>query len=309
VAIQDGVAERNRPVLTEQRLEFRIGVHTADVVIESDDILGDGVNVAARLEGLALPGGICVSSRVWEDAQGRLELGFYDLGEQHLKNIPRPIRVYRVVTAGSDGADMRSSLPLPAKPSIAVLPFHNMSGDPEQEYFADALTEDIVTALSRWRWFFVIARDSSFAYKGQKVDATRVGAELGVRYILEGSVRKAGARVRVNAQLIDASTGANVWADTLDREMVDIFALQDDLTEQVVPASRARTPATSPPSTAPSAACGTSTSSPRTSARRRSRCSAKPSTAIRSWRWATSASPVRSMAERSTAGQTSRART
>jgi TolB-like protein/class 3 adenylate cyclase len=232
--IQTEVAERNRPVLPEDRLEFRIGVHTADVVIESDDILGDGVNVAARLESLALPGGICVSARVWEDAQGRLDVGFYDLGEQQLKNIPRAIRVYRVVTDGSNGADVRASLPLPSKPSIAVLPFHNMSGDPEQEYFSDALTEDIVTALSRWRWFFVIARDSSFAFKDRRVDAQKVGEELGVRYLLEGSVRKAGKRVRVSAQLVDAVTGAHIWADTFDRELTDIFVLQDEITEQVV---------------------------------------------------------------------------
>jgi adenylate cyclase len=233
--IQDGVAERNRPVLPEHRLEFRIAVHMADVVVASDDdILGDGVNVAARLESLALPGGVCISGRVHEDVAGRVEVEFYDLGEQPLKNMPRPVRVFRVLLPGSDRLEVRSSLPLPAKPSIAVLPFLNMSGDPEQEYFADALTDDIVTALSRWRWFFVIARDSSFAYKGQKVDAARVGEELGVRYILEGSVRKAGSRVRVNAQLIDASTGVHVWADTLDRNMVDIFQLQDELTEQVV---------------------------------------------------------------------------
>lgn len=233
--IQEGVAERNRPVLAENRLEFRIGLHTADVVVEADDLLGDGVNIAARLEGLALPGGVCVSARVHEDTQGRLDVSFHDLGEQPLKNIPRPIRVFRVVPAGAEaGPDVRTSLPLPAKPSIAVMPFHNMSGDPEQEYFADALSEDIVTALSRWRWFFVIARDSSFAFKDKKVDAAQIGAELGVRYVLEGSVRKAGPRVRVNAQLVEAATGAAIWAETFDREMVDIFQLQDELTEQVV---------------------------------------------------------------------------
>jgi adenylate cyclase len=233
--IQEGVAERNRPVLADERLEFRIGLHMADVVVESDDILGDGVNIAARLESLALPGGVCVSARVHEDTAGRLDVAFHDLGEQPLKNIPRPVRVYRVVPPGAEGGlDVRTSLPLPAKPSIAVMPFHNMSGDPEQEYFADALSEDIITALSRWRWFFVISRDTSFAYKDRIVEPSRVAEELGVRYVMQGSVRKAGQRVRVVAQLVDATNGAAIWADTFDRQLVDIFALQDELTEQVV---------------------------------------------------------------------------
>lgn len=235
LAIQEGVAERNRPVLPDIRLEFRVGIHTADVVIEAGDIFGDGVNVAARLEAMADPGGICVSARVQEDTHGRIEVSFEDLGEQRLKNIPRPVRAYRVRLQGADGkGDARRSLPLPAKPSIAVLPFHNMSGDPEQEYFVDAVSEDIVMALSRWRWFFVIARDSSFAFKDRGVDPGRIGEELGVRYILEGSVRRAGQRVRVTALLLEAATGAHLWADTFDREMVDIFRLQDDITEQVV---------------------------------------------------------------------------
>ncbi|MCR5878531.1 adenylate/guanylate cyclase domain-containing protein [Phenylobacterium sp. J367] len=238
LAIQAGVGESNRPVPEVERLEFRIGIHTADVVIEEGDIFGDGVNVAARLEAIAEPGGICVSARVQEDAQGRLDAEFDDLGEQPLKNIPRPVRAYRVrlgEPGGAAGEAARAAaLPLPAKPSIAVLPFHNMSGDPEQEYFADAITEDIVTALSRWRWFFVIARDSSFAFKGRAGDPGRVGQELGVRYVLEGSVRRAGQRVRVTALLVEAATGAHIWADTFDREMVDIFALQDEITEQVV---------------------------------------------------------------------------
>ncbi|HEY8614888.1 adenylate/guanylate cyclase domain-containing protein [Phenylobacterium sp.] len=236
LAVQETMAERNRPVLPEERLEFRIGLHTADVVIEGGDIFGDGVNVAARLEALAEPGGICVSARVQEDALGRLDATFEDLGDQPLKNIPRPVRAYRVRMgdASAAGEPRSGALPLPAKPSIAVLPFHNMSGDPEQEYFADAITEDIVTALSRWRWFFVIARDSSFAFKGRTGDAGRVGQELGVRYVLEGSVRRAGQRVRVTALLVEAATGAHIWADTFDREMVDIFSLQDEITEQVV---------------------------------------------------------------------------
>jgi adenylate cyclase len=234
LSVQTAVAERNAPVEADARLEFRIGIHTADVVIEGDDIFGDGVNIAARLEALAEPGGICVSARVQEDTQGRLEAAFEDLGELALKNIPRPVRAYRVRVGEAAPAEARAALPLPAKPSIAVMPFHNMSGDPEQEYFADAITEDIVTALSRWRWFFVIARDSSFAFKGRTGDAGRVGQELGVRYVLEGSVRRAGQRVRVTALLVDAATGAHIWADTFDREMVDIFSLQDEITEQVV---------------------------------------------------------------------------
>jgi TolB-like protein/Flp pilus assembly protein TadD len=233
LAIQSAVAERNGPVIPTERLEFRIGIHTADVVIEDGDIFGDGVNIAARLEAMAEPGGICVSGRVQEDAQGRLEAVFEDLGDQPLKNMPRPVRTFRVRLPGSEPRTA-SPLPLPDKPSIAVLPFHNMSGDPEQEYFADAITEDIVTALSRWRWFFVIARESSFAFKGRTGDAGRVGQELGVRYILEGSVRRAGQRVRVTALLVDAASGAHIWADTFDREMVDLFSLQDEITEQVV---------------------------------------------------------------------------
>ncbi|WP_374472298.1 adenylate/guanylate cyclase domain-containing protein [Phenylobacterium sp.] len=234
LAIQTAVGDRNRPVADDARLEFRIGIHTADVVIEGDDIFGDGVNIAARLEALAEPGGICVSARVQEDTQGRLEATFDDLGDQALKNIPRPVRAYRVRLGEAPAVETRASLPLPAKPSIAVMPFHNMSGDPEQEYFADAITEDIVTALSRWRWFFVIARESSFAFKGRAGDAGRVGQELGVRYVLEGSVRRSGQRVRVTALLLEAATGAHIWADTFDREMVDIFSLQDEITEQVV---------------------------------------------------------------------------
>jgi len=175
----------------------RIGVHQGDIVVEDNDIFGDGVNVAARLEGLAEPGGICVSARVQEDVAGRLDLTFDDLGEQNLKNIARPVRVYRVRHAAATKSPLTSGLPLrlPDKPSIAVLPFANMSGDPEQEYFADGMVEEIITALSRIRWLFVIARNSSFTYKGQTVDVKQVGRELGVRYVLEGSVRKSGQRI------------------------------------------------------------------------------------------------------------------
>jgi TolB-like protein len=223
--LQAGMAERNTAMPADDRIDFRIGVHQGDVVVEDGDIFGDGVNVAARLEGLAEPGGICVSARVQEDAAGKLDLPFEDIGEQQLKNIARPVRVYRVPIA-KDGA-VKSPLPLPDKPSIAVLPFANMSGDPEQEYFADGMVEEIITALSRIRWLFVIARNSTFTYKGQAIDVKQVGRELGVRYVLEGSVRKAGQRVRITAQLIDALSGSHLWADRFDGSLEDVFELQD----------------------------------------------------------------------------------
>ena len=229
--VQNAVAERNVRNAAEKRVEFRIGINVGDVVVEDGDIFGDGVNVAARLEGLADPGGICVSARVQEDAAGRLDLTFEDLGEQRLKNIARPIRVYRVRLPATKstprGAPIKATLPLPDKPSIAVLPFANMSGDPEQDYFADGMVEEIITALSRIRWLFVIARNSSFTYKGQPVDVKQVGRELGVRYVLEGSVRKAGQRVRITGQLIDAITGTHLWADRFDGSLEDVFDLQD----------------------------------------------------------------------------------
>jgi adenylate cyclase len=207
--IQAAVAERNAAIGAESRIEFRVGIHQGDIVVEDGDIFGDGVNVAARIEGLAQPGGICVSARVQEDVAGRLELTFEDMGEQALKNIARPVRAYRVVVAGASASARASSgPPRPEKPSIAVLPFANMSGDPEQEYFADGMVEEIITALSRIRWLFVIARNSSFTYKGQAIDVKQVGRELGVRYVLEGSVRRGGNRVRITAQLIDSANGA-----------------------------------------------------------------------------------------------------
>jgi TolB-like protein/class 3 adenylate cyclase len=230
---QAGMAERNAAVPGDNHIEFRMGVHQGDIVVEDDDIFGDGVNVAARLEGLAEPGGICVSARVQEDVAGRLDLTFDDIGEQSLKNIARSVRVYRVrrpaTKSTPSGAPIKATLPLPDKPSIAVLPFANMSGDPEQEYFADGMVEEIITALSRIRWLFVIARNSSFTYKGQAIDVKQVGRDLGVRYVLEGSVRKAGQRVRIAAQLIDATTGTHLWADRFDGSLEDVFELQDKI--------------------------------------------------------------------------------
>jgi TolB-like protein len=226
--MQAAMAESNASLPADKRIDLRIGINVGDIVVEDGDIFGDGVNIAARLEGLAEPGGICVSARVQEDAAGRLDLVFEDIGEQALKNIARPVRAYQVVTAaGSSLRQASSGPPLPDKPSIAVLPFANMSGDPEQEYFADGMVEEIITALSRIRWLFVIARNSSFTYKGQVVDVKQVGRELGVRYILEGAVRKAGQRVRITAQLIDAQSGAHLWADRFDGALEDVFDLQD----------------------------------------------------------------------------------
>jgi adenylate cyclase len=226
---QHDMADRNAGLPHTSRIEFRIGINMGDVVVDNGDIFGDGVNVAARLEGLADPGGICVSARVQEEVAGKLDLTFDDLGEQTLKNIARPMRVYRVSDAASKhpSALVPSALLLPDKPSIAVLPFQNMSGDPEQEYFADGMVEEIITALSRIRWLFVIARNSTFAYKGQAIDVKQVGRELGVRYVLEGSVRKSGQRVRITAQLIEAATGSHLWADRFDGLLEDVFELQD----------------------------------------------------------------------------------
>src|SRR5690242_11921088 len=233
VEIQRGMTARNAALGRDKRIEFRIGINVGDVIIDNNDIFGDGVNIAARLEAIAEPGGICVSARAREDLDGRIPAAFVDDGEQRLKNIARPVRVFRVRAAG-EAARPASPLALPDRPSIAVLPFQNMSGDPEQEYFADGITEDIITALSRIRRFFVIARNSTFTYKGRPVDVKQVGRELGVRYVLEGSVRKASNRMRITGQLIDATTGAHLWADRFDGALDDVFDLQDRVTTNVV---------------------------------------------------------------------------
>src|SRR6516164_2633804 len=237
--IQTAMAEGNAKITADKRIEFRIGINVGDIVAEDGDIFGDGVNVAARLEGLADPGGICVSARVQEDVAGKLDLTFDDIGEQSLKNIARPVRVYRVRpttsarTAAVSPFESAPILALPDKPSIAVLPFQNLSGDPDQEYFVDGMVEEITTAISRLPWLFVIARNSSFAYKGKSPDVRQVGRELGVRYVLEGSVRKAGNRVRITGQLIDTTTGAHIWADRFDGALDDIFELQDQVASSV----------------------------------------------------------------------------
>jgi adenylate cyclase len=234
VEVQREMAERNADVPPDRRLELRMGINVGDIIKDGRDIFGDGVNVAARLEALAEPGGICVSRMVRDQVRDKLAFSFEDLGEQQVKNIARPVRVHRVLLSTQSGpskplvaAATKPSLALPDKPSIAVLPFQNMSGDPEQEYFADGMVEEIITALSRIRWLFVIARNSSFTYKGQSVDVKQVGLELGVRYVLEGSVRKSGQRVRITGQLIDAITGTHLWADRFDGSLEDIFELQD----------------------------------------------------------------------------------
>jgi TolB-like protein/tetratricopeptide (TPR) repeat protein len=233
IEVQRGMTERNAPTPPEERIEFRIGINLGDVIVEEHDIFGDGVNVAARLEALAEPGGICVSRMVRDNVRDKLDYAFQDMGEQQVKNIARPVRVYRVRDAASKTAPAQPALPLPDKPSIAVLPFQNMSGDPEQEYFADGMVEEIITALSRIKWFFVIARNSSFSYKGQAVDVKRVGRELGVRYVLEGSVRKASGRVRITAQLIDALTGTHLWVDRFNGSLDEVFDLQDKVAVSV----------------------------------------------------------------------------
>jgi TolB-like protein/class 3 adenylate cyclase len=231
VEVQRAMAERNVDMAADKRIEFRVGINLGDIIIDEGDIYGDGVNVAARLEALAEPGGICVSRAV----RDRLAVSFEDMGEQQVKNIARPIRVFAVRIGEVVKAPLAGNapLPLPDKPSIAVLPFQNMSGDPEQEYFVDGMVEEIITALSRIRWLFVIARNSSFTYKGQAVDVKQVGRELGVRYVLEGSVRKGGNRVRITGQLIDAATGTHLWADRFDGSLEDVFDLQDKVASSV----------------------------------------------------------------------------
>jgi TolB-like protein/class 3 adenylate cyclase/Flp pilus assembly protein TadD len=244
IEVQRGMAEQNIAVPQVNRIEFRVGIHVGDIIIDDNDIFGDGVNIAARLEGIADAGGVCISDDTHRQIRGKVDIAFDDMGSQSLKNIAEPMRAWRmrvgevsapaIAKHASGGSD--PPLALPDKPSIAVLPFQNMSGDPEQEYFADGIVEDIITALSRVKWFFVIARNTSFTYKGKHVDIRQVGRELGVRYVLEGSIRKSGNRVRITGQLIEASTGNHVWADKFEGALEDVFELQDRITETVVAA-------------------------------------------------------------------------
>jgi adenylate cyclase len=235
VEIQTAMAERNAGVGDIEKIEYRVGVNLGDVVIDGDDIHGDGVNVAARLESIAEPGGICISGKVYEEVRDRIDVVLEDLGERDVKNINRPVRVWRwSQTYERASGAAAPKLHLPDKPSIAVLPFDNMSADPEQEYFSDGITEDLITALSRIRQFFVVARNTTFTYKDRSVDVQAVAREIGVRYVIEGSVRKAGNRLRITAQLIDGATGNHIWAERYDRELEDIFDLQDELTRTLV---------------------------------------------------------------------------
>jgi TolB-like protein/class 3 adenylate cyclase/Flp pilus assembly protein TadD len=244
VAVQAVMDQRNEGMPVDRRMLFRIGINLGDILIEGDDILGDGVNVAARLEGIAEPGGVCISASAYDQVRGKVAVQFDDIGEQMLKNIDRPVRVYAtkskddlgIVVAGLSPcpAESQKPLPLPDKPSIAVLPFQNMSGDPEQEFFADGMVEDIITELSRFRGFFVIARNSTFTYKGRAVDIKQVGRELGVRYVLEGSVRRLGNRIRITVQLIEVDNARHMWAEKYDRLLADLFEVQDEITKAIV---------------------------------------------------------------------------
>jgi adenylate cyclase len=238
IEVQAALASIDQDRPEEARLRFRIGVHVGDVMVRGSDLLGDGVNIAARLESIAAPGSVCISAATHDYVRRVLPLAYTDLGPQQVKNIDEPIRTFAVTLAstGSTTTPRPAPQPLPDKPSIAVLPFTNMSGDPEQEYFADGITEDLITALSRFRWLFVIARNSTFTLKGRAVDIKDVSRQLGVRYVLEGSVRKAGRRVRVSAQLVEAATSTEMWAGRFDRDLTDIFAMQDEITESVVSA-------------------------------------------------------------------------
>jgi TolB-like protein/class 3 adenylate cyclase len=241
VEVQGAIAAQNADVPQHVRIEFRIGIHVGDIMIDDNDIFGDGVNIAARLEGIAEPGGVCVSDDAYRQIRGKVQIVCDDLGLQTLKNIAEPMRAWRVRLDGQTAVKMQAglskqapALALPDKPSVAVLAFQNMSGDPEQEYFADGMVEDIITALSRFKSLFVIARNSSFTYKGRAVDIKQVGRELGVRYVLEGSVRKVGGLVRITAQLIEAATGTNLWADRIDGSLESVFELQDNVARSVV---------------------------------------------------------------------------
>jgi TolB-like protein/Tfp pilus assembly protein PilF len=233
VSIQRDMAARNADIPESKRIDFRVGINLGDIIIDGDDIYGNGVNVAARLEGLAEPGGICVSEKVYTEVRQKLDVAFEDLGLQEVKNIAEPVRAFRATVTGSAAAS-REKLVSSDLPSIAVLPFDNLSNDTEQEYFADGMAEDIITALSRFHWFYVAARHSSFIYKGKNVDVRQVGKDLGVRYVLEGSVRKGGDRLRINVQLVDTDTGNHLWAEVFDGTLADVFDLQDQITEEVV---------------------------------------------------------------------------
>ncbi len=234
VEIQRAMGGRHADEPEERRIDFRIGINLGDIIVEGDDIYGDGVNVAARVQELAPAGGTCVSGEAHRQVKSKLDVAYEDLGERQVKNIAEPVRVYRVAPAAGE-AQVGEPVPgFGGRPAIAVLPFTNMSGDPEQEYFTDGITEDIITGLSLWRSFPVIARNSTFIYKGKAIDVKQVGRELGARYVLEGSVRKAGGRVRVTSQLIDAEAGAHIWAERYDRDLTDIFDLQDEITDQIV---------------------------------------------------------------------------
>jgi len=243
VEAQTALAEANAGLAPHSRISFRIGIHVGDVMVRAGDLFGDGVNIAARLQSIAKSGTACISGTTYDQVRKVLPMTFVDLGVQQVKNIQEPIRAYQVGSpsetreaAPARVADTESPPPLPDRPSIAVLPFENMSGDPEQEYFADGMVEEIITALSRFKSLFVIARNSSFTFKGKAVDIKEVGRRLGVRYVLEGSVRKASGKVRITGQLIDTVTGAHIWADRFERDLTDIFALQDDVTVAVVAA-------------------------------------------------------------------------
>jgi adenylate cyclase len=240
IEIQRGMAERNHSVPKDRRLAFRIGLNLGDVIVHNGDLYGDGVNVAARLEALAEPGGICVSASAREQVQDKIAVRFDDLGEQRVKNIARPVRAYRVALGLAEVASSPSAPTPPSAPSVAVLPLNNMSTDPDQEHFADGLAEDLITDLARISGLLVVARNSTFTYKGQPVNVSQVGRELGVRYVVEGSVRKVDNRVRITAQLIDAATNTHVWADRYDRDLTDVFAVQDDVTREIVGALRTR---------------------------------------------------------------------
>ena len=234
VEVQQAMAARNGGVAEDQQISYRVGINIGDIIVDGDDMYGDGVNIAARLEGLAEPGGICVSAKVHDEIGNKLPVAFEDMGDQRVKNIPEPIHVYRIVDGGRPAAPDADEPAAPEKPSIAVLPFTNMSGDAEQEYFSDGITEDIITELSRFSSLFVIARNSSFTFKGAAVNVTDVGRKLGVGYVVEGSVRKVGNRVRITVQLVEAATGNHIWAERYDRDLEDVFAVQDEVVATIV---------------------------------------------------------------------------